>query len=325
MRYRKRRYRAPARHRLPIGAIVGIVAAAALLAAIVAGNVLNSCLDDETYRRLTEGETTEEATESAAPSRTAPRVTAYPFRLGSSLRALGDDPPSALALPINNSEGELLYRSPVVEYLGRAVAEDAAQNAERSMSSLLDTVPYLVGIWQVRLPRDSANESVLQAAAETDAAVLREFLSMGGSELLLVGLDWEDGFEVSYAYLTALAERLGEQAVLSVAVPLQTATSEIGRDVLYALDRLLPFLTLDLTGEKDVGLPTDETDTANGSGGSDKSDKTDEPTEQSPLREADYYLTAYGMRLLLAESQTNLLRSAAETTPDLAVLATSAR
>lgn len=320
MRYRKRRYRAPARRRLPIGAIVGIVAAAALLTAIVAGNILNSCLDDETYRRLTEGETTEEATESATPSRTAPRVTAQPFRLGNSLRALGDDPPSALALPINHSSGELLYRSPVVEYLGRAVAEDAAQNAERSMSSLLDTVPYLIGIWQVRLPNSSTNESVLQAAAETDAAILREFLSMGGSELLLVGLDWEDGFETSYAYLTALAERLDERTVLSVAVPLQTATSELGRDVLFALDRLLPFLTLDLTDEADVGLPTDngaETDKS-------ETDQTDEPTEQSPLRTAAYYLNAYGMRLLLAESQTNLLRSAAETAPDLAVLATSA-
>lgn len=321
MRYRKRRYRAPARHRLPIGAIVGIVAAAALLAAIVVGNILNSCLDDETYRRLTEGETTEEVTETPEPPRTAPRVTAYPFRLGSSLRTLGDDPPSALALPINNSEGELLYRSPVVEHLGRAVAENAAQNAERSMSSLLDTVPYLIGIWQVSLP-SGANENVLQAAAATDAAILREFLSMGGSELLLIGLDWEDGFETSYAYLTALADSLDERTVLSVAVPLQVAKSEVGRDVLYALDRLLPLLTLDLTGEADVGLPTDETDTADESG---ETDKSGEPTEQSPLREADYYLTAYGMRLLLAESQTNLLRSAAETAPDLAVLAASAR
>lgn len=323
MRYRKRRYRAPARRRLPIGAIVGIVAAAALLAAIVAGNILNSCLDDETYRRLTEGETTEEATESAAPSRTSPRVTAYPFRLGNSLRTLGSDPPSALALPLDNASGEMLYRSPVVEQLGRAVADGAAQNAERSMSSLLETVPYLIGIWQVKLPSNSENENVLRAAAATDAAILREFLSMGGSELLLIGPDWEDDFEVSYAYLTALIESLDEDTVLSVAVPLQVARSEIGRDVLYALGRLLPFLTLDLTGEADIGLPTDsqETDSAE-TDRTDKTDKpTDEPTAQSPLLSADYYLTAYGMRLLLSESQTALLGSAVGTVSDLAILA----
>ena len=110
MRRIRRRYRLRARGSLPPGAIVGIVAAIVLVAAIITGNVLNSCLDDDTYRRLTEGETDTTEETDAPPRRTSPAVRAYAFRLGSALSSLGSDPPSALALPLNTADGEMLYR-----------------------------------------------------------------------------------------------------------------------------------------------------------------------------------------------------------------------
>ena len=78
-----RRYnrRAGRRGKMPMGAIVGIVAAVALIAAIVAGNILNSCLDDDTYRKLTEGETKTAETTEAPQVRRAPLVQAEAFRL----------------------------------------------------------------------------------------------------------------------------------------------------------------------------------------------------------------------------------------------------
>ena len=79
-----RRYnrRAGRRGKLPAGAIVGIVAAVVLVAAIVTGNILNSCLDDDTYRKLTEGETETTPTTVAPQIRRAPQVQAEAFRLG---------------------------------------------------------------------------------------------------------------------------------------------------------------------------------------------------------------------------------------------------
>ena len=104
-RYNRRAWR---RGKMPMGAIVGIVAAVALVAAIVAGNILNSCLDDDAYRKLTEGETKTAETTEAPQVRRAPLVQAEAFRLGTSLRTLGDEPPQAVAIPLNDEDGKPL-------------------------------------------------------------------------------------------------------------------------------------------------------------------------------------------------------------------------
>lgn len=317
MRYRRRRYRA--RKRLPPGAIVGIVAAVVLIAALVTGNILNSCLDDDAYRRLTEGDTSEETTDAPAPDRLAPSVHAYAFRLGSSTRTLGSEPPAALALPLNSADG-MLYRSPVVSYLDLEVADGAASDAAKSMEALAEVVPYLIGVWQVSLPQKT-DDAVLYAAAATDAAVLREFLSMGGTEILLRGLPLgEDTLDAAYTYLTALADALGDAVTLSVAVPLATAEAASGQDVLYLLGKKLPFLTLDLSAEDDIGtLPAEteegETTAAPGTGGESETD----PAPESPLLRAAFYLSGYRMRLLLSASQTELIRSAEASISDFLI------
>lgn len=320
MRMIRRRYR-PRRPRraLPVWAIVAIVAGAVLIAALVTGNILNSCLDDDTYKKLTDGETDTKEPEEEPGTRTSPSVHAYPFRLGESLRGLGTEPPQALILPLKDADGRMCYRSPVTDYLGLETAEGAASNAGASMTALTERVPYLIGVWQVSLPRD-ATDAVIHAAAVTDAAVMREFLSMGGSELLLRGLSLtEDTFEGTYAYLTALREALGADTVLSVAVPLSVAAGDFGVDVLYALSQKTSHLTLDLTAEEDIGTAR-EPETESGTEGEETSGDPAEEMPDSPLLRAAFYLSGYRMRLLLGEAQTNLILSAEETISDFAIL-----
>lgn len=312
-RYRKRRQRGA----LPLWAIVAIVAGAVLIAALAAGNILNSCLDSDTYRKLTEGETETGAPDSTPSARTAPYVHAYPFRLGTALRTLGDEPPEALVLPLNSTDGKMCYHSPVTAYLGLETAEAAASDAQKSMTALAERVPYLIGVWQVRLPENAADD-VIYAAAATDAAVLREFLSLGGRELLLQGLPLDEkGFMQTYAYLSSLQEALGEEAVLSAAVPLTVAQGDLGQDVLYSLTQKLSFLTLDLTAEEDIALPVDDTEAGESEESSAASAEATAP--ESPLLRARFYLSGYRMRLLLSASQTNLIRSAEDTVSDFAV------
>ncbi len=312
-----RRYnrRAGRRGKLPMGAIVGIVASVALVAAIVAGNILNSCLDDDTYRKLTEGEMGTEETTEAPQIRRSPLVQAEAFRLGTSLRTLGDEPPQAVAVPLNDEDGKPLYTSPVISYLGLETVENALTGVKSRMESLAEEVPLLIGVWCVTLPKN-ADDAVIYAAAATDAAVLREFLSMGGTELLLTDLRFdEDSFDASRAYLVALRRALGQDAVLSVAVPLSVVESDTGWDILYALGQQVPFLTLDLRAEADIS-PEPETDTSDTSGGNSSSSK---PNADSPLVRAQFYLSAYRMRLLLSASQVTLLRSARSSVADFAV------
>lgn len=307
---RRHRYRSGWREiRKPL-VLIAALAAVVLIGAIVAGNVLNSCLDDETYKKLTEGDPTDKEAITSTPStkRTAPALHAYPFTLGASLRTLGDDPPEALAIAINGDSG-VLYHSPVVDYLALPVADSAASSAEKSMTALLEQVPYLIGAWQPSLPT-AATETVLRAAAVRDATVLQEFLSMGGSELLLTGLPLTgDALESTLTYLFALQEALGSNVCLSVSVPLSVATGTDGWDVLYALEKSVSFLTLDLRDEADIG--TQESETAETS--------TDGGATESPLLWAQFYLSGYQMRLLLAESQKNLIRSAEATVADFLI------
>lgn len=314
-----RRYsRTRRRGELPPGVIVGIVAAVVLIGAIVAGNILNSCLDDETYKKLTEGETGARETTEEPQTRTSPSVQAEMFRLGNSLRTLGDDPPRAVSIPLNEPDGTMLYTSSVVSYLGLETAGNATTGVKSRMEALKEEVPNLIGIWSVAIPRN-ADEAVTYAAAATDAAVLQEFLSMGGTEILLTDIPLDDDtFETALNYLAALRRALGQNAVVSVAVPLSVAESETGWDILYALGRTVPFLTLDLRAEADIGIETETgTDTDTKPAGTET--ETDAPAEESPLVRARFYLSGYRMRLLLASSQTNLLKTARETVSDYAV------
>lgn len=312
-----RRYnrRAGRRGKLPVGAIVGIVAAVVLIAAIVAGNILNSCLDDDTYRRLTEGETGTVGTTEAPQVRRSPQVHAEAFRLGTSLRTLGDDPPQAVAIPMNDADGKPLYTSSVISYLGLETAENASTNVKSRMENLAEEVPNLIGVWCVTLPKN-ADDAVVYAAAASDAAVFREFLSMGGTELLLTDLRFdEDGLDATYSYLTALRQLLGQDAVFSVSVPLTIAESDIGADILYFLSRQVPFLTLDLRAEDDIGLAA-ETDTLDSGA---VTEVSSDPAAESPLLRAQFYLSAYRMRLLLSTAQVELLRSARASVADFLV------
>ncbi len=293
------------RHKLPPLAIVAIVAGIVLVLAIVVGNILNHVLDDETYKKLTTG--SEKEQESDTPNRTSPQVRAYSFRLGNSTRSLGSDPPNALSVPLSTADGKLYYKSQVAEYLGFDTVESPNTTPQKSMENLTGVVSYLVGTWHPNLP-DGEDDAVYTALAKRDSAVLEEFLSYGGREILLVGMDFGDkNFESTYLYLTKLQLLLGDSVTLSVSVTLATAEGDGGWDILYALGQKLPFLTLDLTNEDDIGIDT-ETETASDS------------AEQSPMVRANYYLSSYGMRLLLSSEQKNLLSTAEETVSDFLVL-----
>jgi len=280
------------RHRTRVGklhpaAIVAITLAAAILLTLLIGNLLYDWLDDETYRKLTDGE---DETEPASPIINVPsrKVNAYPFALGDDLGEVLGSP--ALSVAINTPDGKVAYTSAVTAYLGLPDTPDVP--LIETMGELCSYIPHASGVFYAQA-FSQTDPDLFYAAALADAALLREFANAGADELLLCGLPCEPAaLDRVMLYLRAIKTNLPKIAV-GVAVPLDAAEAEGSWEILSSMLTVCDFCALDLSRE-----PIDSTDTAEGELS---------PSAVALLSEVSFYLDAYGMRILIAADQAALL------------------
>ncbi len=285
-RYRVRHYSTRERKMHP-AAIVGICVLAALLIALVTGNILRRTVDEETYRKITSGTESPPADEQTETP-FSPMVQAYPFLLDASLDEIPTDAygsyRSALSVPINKRNGKILYTSPVADHLPTQNAGPALADA---MEQLTLSVPYVSGIFYPRAT-DGATDDLRYARAAEEAALLREFLHAGATDVVLMELPMDaEHITATMVYLQTVRELL-PYATIGVSVSLSGAAGENGWEILPELAKSGCFLLLDLR----------EIDDANAADG---------------LATADYFIRQYGMCPLADETQTELI-SLIETT-----------
>lgn len=285
------RHRRQSPSKLPPWAIVAICLAAAIILTVIIGNLLKLWLDDETYNALTQAPTTENTSQNKAPT-AVQNIHAYPFVLGQDLLELVNR--RALSFSLNDRTGELQYTSPVATYQGRACATDTP--ISESIVSLRAYGIYISGVFYPQAFNQISTDMRYAAAAE-EGALMREFLMMGGCEILICGIPFQTvGTEAIISYLSSIKSALGN-APLGVAIPLWVTQGEDGGLLLEHLLTVCDFCALDM---RDAVITNQE---LNEIGICTEADEV--------LKHIQFYLQQYGMRLLLCEDQ-NLLISAAE-------------
>ncbi len=282
VRHRHRRASHRGDNKTPIWVILAVCAVVTVIVTVVIGNLLKLWLDDETYRFLTE-ETTAPPSNEVHQS-TARDLNAYPF-------TAQDDPEAAsenlsVSFSLNSPGGTVQYTSPVTQHQERPSASD------RTLTDCVGEIStYGVYVSGVFYPQafSHSNPDLRYAQAMEECALMREFLQTGGSEILLVGLPFAtESSESILSYVQTVKTALSD-ATVGVALPLSVAEAEENRLFLEELITVCDFYALDMTAAtvsdpavNDVGLCVEVV---------------------QALRQIDYYLTYYDMRLLLNEMQ----------------------
>ena len=271
-------------------AVVGICLVVAVLVALIIGNLLNVWLDDDTYRQLTDGEQTE-AEEGSRPASAVRNVNAYPYVLGEELDGiLGHTSASVM---LNRPDGTALYCSDVVAYYGISTAEETS--LMEFLGDLAAFVPYVSGVFYSRALL-AETPDLRYAESVKESAILREFLNVGGSEVLLFDLPLsDDSADEVLSYLKTVKFAAGKSPI-GVAVPYAIAKDTSNWELLAELAKVCDFMALDLSAE--------EVDP------SDLDDAGLSPRAVALLEDCRYLLSSYDMRLLFDESQTALISTA---------------
>ncbi len=283
---RSRSYKTYRPHALHPAAIVAICLVGAVLLTVTVGLILGKLVDDETYRKLTEGETEPPTPTVQAPA-WVPAVNAYPYALGADISDIVAMPAASVAL--NTPTGELCYTSPISSQL------DLVQNAELSLQTalpdLMAIVPYVSGVFYPQAWNETDGDlEYLRTAKE--AVLLREFFRFGGKEIVLCGLPiTPEALDKTCNYLATVKQAVGSSPI-GVCIPYDIATDRENWELLAALESACDFLLLDL---RDRPL-ADDVDDAGFS-----------PSAWELVTNADYFLSTYSARLLLSKSQPTLL------------------
>lgn len=275
--------------------LIAIVAGAAILLTVIAGNLLNLFLDDETYQRLTTGEKEEKIPDPLIDTY-LPDVAAYPYRFGDPISRVTDK--NAVSVELNTPDGTLSCASDVAAYQSRTVAGNIPLH--EIISELSVATGYISGHFHVTA-LTAETPDLRYAAAGEDAALLREFLRAGGSEILLDGFRFgTDSFDEILRYIKVI-KNSAENAPVGVVVPLEIAEAENGWEYLGKLLGVCDFCALDLRpGIFDYeGNPLSPTDA---------------------IKQVRYYLKQYDMRLLIGETQTELIAEAELAVNDFQIL-----
>lgn len=276
---RPRRYRTVSHHKLHPLAIVAICVGAALIISLIVGNLLKIFLNEDVYNRLVSQNDTPTVTD---PIETAlPEVQAKPFVLGDPTDAL----PSAVSVNLGASDGSLHYRSPVSSQF--SIEQNEKVDLSVSMSALTST--YVSGIFYPQAFRQDAD--MQYATALRERALLNEFFRFGGDDVLLVGVDVSpDNLPALEAYVSAIKQETSH-ATVGIAVPLSVAQSENGWEILSTLLKSFDFCALDVRN----------TATPNHS------------DHEEFLNSLSFYLEQYDMRLLLSQTQAELISAISKT------------
>ncbi len=282
-------------------AIVGICLAVAVVVTVIVGNLLNVFLDDEAYRALTDGQEQETEKEPVKQSRVR-NVNAYPFSLdGNPEEAAGR---TSVSVTLNRGDGALNYTSGVASHLGATSVGEAV--LFDAMSNLTLFVPYVSGVFYPQaLGVEDAD--VRYAVTAEESALIREFLHLGGGEVLLCGLTpTVDNVDAIVAYLKTV-KLAADKSPVGIAIPYRVAADANNWSLLAKLGDACDFLALDLTLEA-----PDE---------SDVNDLGISPAAEQLLLDCAYLLSAYDMRLVFAESQSVLISTAvAKMQPDFQIV-----
>ena len=260
-------------------AIVGICLGGAILLALLIGNLLNLWLDDEKMAAL-QGKQQESTapTTQELPPRAVAEIRAYPFSLGDDVSSLTPEEgqaPQAVSVSINTPDGKMLYRSAVSQRL--YPENDSTVDLKTEMLELTASVSYVCGVFYPNLPVTD-DMDLIYAMAATDAALLREFVSAGGSEILLTGVALKsEALPCLGDYLKQLQILLGETPV-GLSVPWEAASAEDSWELLATIAPLADFLAIDLQAVSEDDM-------------------------ESALKTADYYVRQYKMRLVISSAQ----------------------
>ncbi len=290
MSRRFRRHRMRSSKKIPPIAIVGIVLVATLLITILVGNLLRVWLDDETYQELINGDDAPDVEDEFTPTRVR-NVYAYPFTLGGDLNEMVGQ--TSASVCINTPSGKLTYSSPVGTRYN--LPSQSKTPLGQSMSDLCTLIPYVSGVFYPQAINE-AEESLRYAATNEECALLHEFITAGGGELLIYGLPLTaDRAEASITYLKAVKKTAGTVPV-GVAVPYEIATDQANWELLARLLETVDFCALDLTTQ------TVDTTELNEMG---------VPVEAKALFDrCAYAFSAYSMRPLFSQSQEALITAA---------------
>ena len=267
---RPRHYHNTYHRRLHPIALIAICVGAALIVTLIVGNLLKIFLDEDAYNRLVSPNDTD-------PIQTElPDIQAQPFLLGSTSEAL----PSAVSVNLNRSDGTLLYKSSVSSKL--TVSQNEKVDLTSSMSYLSDV--YVSGVFFPQVFKQ-ASDNLTYATELSERALLNEFFALGGDDVLLVDVKFDsNSLPVLIDYVSALKSEI-KNATVGIAVPLAVVQSENGSEILTTLLKVCDFCALDL---KSTATPTDL-----------------EHTEF--LIKSSNYLEQYDMRLILSQSQIELI------------------
>ena len=258
---------------LPLLAILGICFAGALLLALLIGLILNAALDEETYYRL-----------STKPRKAVndkilfvpdlPDVVAYPYAFGGDVAEAAGKP--AVAVALNTKEGSYLYFSDVLTYF--KTEKVGKTRLSTALSTFSEYHVYTSGIFYPQSQKEY-DLAYRYAKESEETAALKEFFYLGGSEVILCGLDLVGRTERILDYVKSIKLAVGNNPV-GVAVPYETLQKDENWKILEQLLTVCDFLALDL---RDAG----------GKGSLDEA-----------LADVGYPHTQYHMRLLLSEAQT---------------------
>ncbi len=298
-RFHRRHARAARLH--PV-AIVGICLAAAILLTVIVGNLLKGMLDDETYKKLTQGEETD--TTNAEPPRTTNvrNLNAYPFALGQNAEdAVGM---TSVSISMNTPDGTILYTSDVTEQLGLAATERI--DLQETLGEVSAFVPYVSGVFYPQAFERQAPDA-RYAVSAVESAVMREFLHAGGSEILLCGLPLAlVNTDTIIEYVKTVQFATGN-APIGIAIPLPVAADTDNWELLAKLFDACDFLAIDLTAEVCDNADLDDTGYS--------------PTADAILARCAYFVSQFDARLIFSEKQTALISTAVmQTRPDFQVI-----
>lgn len=288
-RMRRRTSHGHGTRRLTPLAIVAICLGGAVLITLIVGNILRLTLDEELYRKLTEGESTTGETQAPAPDDYGVTVQAPVYALGDDIADLAGY--TAISVPLNRADGSLNYTSPVAVWQGRVCA------AEITLAQGLDAtygfVRHISGVYRVQAFSQGGTE-LWRACALEEGALLDEFFSAGGTEVLLTDLPYATRSATELVdYVKAIRGAVGEDASFGVALPLEAVSGKEGGTLLERLLTVCDFYAVDLRGVEiadptvnDLGLSTGALEV---------------------LQQTAYYRSQYNARLLLSQSQEALL------------------
>ncbi len=255
--------------------IAGIVVGGVLLLTVLVGNLLTLWLDDETYQRLTEGDPEEAQQEEPLIPNRIPPINAFPWPIDGRLQDAMDLP--AVSVTMNTPGGSLLYTSEASKLLGAvSLSKTPLKDTVQELSGFS---PYISGVFYSQ-GLYYTDPDIRYAEAAREGALLREFLRAGGEDVILLNLPFD---RVSLQEITdyVLALRRDADGSVGVAIPTAVLEREDGWQIYGALQSVCDFCLLD-------------TRTASLS-----------PAEL--LVRFDYQIKQYGLRLLLCETQTELV------------------